>query len=126
IEAALSVSLNAGGGYEVPDIDRLFELSLPLVRTALEANVPRSWRVAVTGSFTHGTRYKVVPERGNNCEIADLLFVVEYRLAGGESVRNALLVQAKRGKGDVDRLWSGGDDSTLNQQALYCDRPSFV
>jgi hypothetical protein len=93
----LSASLRAVPQQEVPRIDAVFEVAVPALHYGFQGLVPSYWHVGVTGSFVHGGGGRYLAEfKGDRCEIADLLLVVEYRLFGRMSARNAVLLQAKK------------------------------
>jgi hypothetical protein len=121
----LGASLRAVPQRELPRIDALFEVAVPALHYGFQGLVPPYWRVGVTGSFVHGGggRYLAAFD-GDRCEIADLLLVVEYRLFGGASARNAVLLQAKKPLTPPAKPWSDGSGPT--QFELYSRQPKFV
>jgi len=120
-------ALLAAPGYEVPQVEAIFEQAVPALGVRLQTELPRGWRCRVSGSFVHGGSGRYQAQRADtaaSCEIGDLLVVVEYRVLGGSSARSGLLIQAKRGGVSASEPWS--DTSGKKQRALYFERPPFT
>jgi hypothetical protein len=108
---------------ELRHVDAVFETALPLLQRHLSSIERVGWKVGVGGAFVHGgNRYQANSAVGN-CEIADLLVVVEVSRPP-TSARTALLLQAKKPMAWPSRPWDGTSGET--QRAFFEQRPPFT
>jgi hypothetical protein len=108
---------------ELRHVDAVFETALPLFQRHLSPIERLGWAVGVGGAFVHGgNRYQADSDVGN-CEIADLLVVVEVSRPP-DSARTAVLLQAKKPMDWPSVPWEG--NSGKRQLAFYQQRPAFT
>jgi hypothetical protein len=125
---AFHESLSAAQGAvksksELRHVDAVFETALPLLQQHLAVTQPHGWSAGLSGAFVHGgNRYEANSTVGN-CEIADLLVVVEVSRAPA-TARTAILLQAKKPMEPPARPWSDGSGPT--QFDFYEQTPEFT
>jgi hypothetical protein len=108
---------------ELRHVDAVFETALPLFQQHLSIVERIGWKVGIGGAFVHGgNRYEARSAVGN-CEIADLLVVVEVSRPP-ETARTAVLLQAKKPMSWPAIPWAG--PSGERQLAFYEQRPEFT
>jgi hypothetical protein len=108
---------------ELRQVDAVFETALPVLQQHLAVTEPHGWSAGLSGAFVHGgNRYEANSTAGN-CEIADLLVVVEVRRAPA-AARTAILLQAKKPMEPPARPWSDGSGPT--QFDFYERTPKFT
>lgn len=116
--------------HEVPAVRTLTLDGFDAIAAAWAALVRRrAYRLELTAVFCHSrpqvnfTPHRHLPSTGR-CELADLLIVIDHQdWSGHIDDRRAVLVQAKRLKGQPDIKLQG---SEWTQHELLSDLPSFV
>lgn len=109
---------------EEPDyIAGLVSAGMPVIYNALRANLrPHGVHVACSAVFCHQSpKVDFIDKATKGCELGDILFAHVHRSGKGPPRRSALLLQAKKAKGNIGRV--GAKDAQLR---LYTDWPEFV
>lgn len=112
-----------GSRSELRHVDAVFETALPLLQGHLAVTESRGWSAGLSGAFVHGgNRYEANSGVGN-CEIADLLVVVEVSRPP-DAARTAILLQAKKPMEPPACPWRDGSGPA--QFAFYEQMPEFT